>query len=299
MGRSLLLEAEGAADLSPEGGRYLFEWLAGGSGTLGVPALQQIARWEALDSPTVYAVESLALGAVAVIGAQSGIVRGVRPLASVATGVTICFGGILRDLLCQRPVAIGGQSYALATAAGASVYVALRQLVVAGWRIPLVARITLAMGTAISQRALSFWSGRGVQDSSFLAPMANYRQPGAAPRSGSSAAEQLCDAGARGDVRALQRLLHGRRVDTNQGDYDQRTATHLAASEGRWAAVRFLLEECGAEVNPTDRWGGTPLDDAMRSKHTLVANYLRQRGGLSGEELRGRRENSRAGWFSR
>ena len=74
--------------------------------------------------------------------------RGVRPLACIATGVTICFGGILRDLLCQRPVAIGGQSYALATATGAAVYVGMRQLVVAGYAIPLVARIAAAMGTA-------------------------------------------------------------------------------------------------------------------------------------------------------
>ena len=106
--------------------------------------------------------------------------RGVRPLACVATGVTICFGGILRDLLCQRPVAIGGQSYALATAAGATVYVGMRQLVVAGYPIPLVARIAAAMGAVVSQRALSFWSGRGVQDSAFLAPMANYQPLGTA-----------------------------------------------------------------------------------------------------------------------
>ena len=39
----LLLEVEGA--------RYLFEWLANGSGTLGLDGLQLIARWEAMDSP--------------------------------------------------------------------------------------------------------------------------------------------------------------------------------------------------------------------------------------------------------
>ena len=44
---------------------------------------------------------------------------------------------------------------------------------------------------------------------------------------------------------------------SDQGDYDKRTATHLAASEGRWAAVRFLLEEGGADANPLDRCGGT------------------------------------------
>ena len=47
------------------------------------------------------------------------------------------------------------------------------------------------------------------------------------------------------------------------------------------------------------RWGGTPLDDAMRSKHALVANYLRTKGGLSGQEIRSRAEAETrgSGWF--
>jgi uncharacterized membrane protein YeiH len=242
LGRSLLAEEHGS--------RYLFEWLAKGDETLSVPALQQIARWEAMDSPLLYAIESFALGAIAVIGAQSGIVRGVRPLACVATGVTICFGGILRDLLCQRPVAIGGQSYALATAAGASVYVALRQLVVAGYAIPLVLRIALAAGTVLSQRALSYHFGRGVHDSSFLRPMANFHTASTPQLSAGSAAEALCDAAARGQVTELRQLLRSGRADVNTGDYDRRTALHLAASEGRWAAAKFLLEEARACTEP-------------------------------------------------
>ena len=277
MGRTILHEEEGL--------RYLFEWLTKGEVKLGVPHLEAIARWECLDSPYLYAVESVALGAVSVIGAQGGIIRGARPLSCIATGVTICFGGILRDLLCQRPVAIGGQSYALATAAGATVYVMLRQLVVAGYAIPLVVRIGLAAGTTMSQRALSFWIGRrGVEDS-FLAPMANYHNAGAAaPRIASSVAEKLCDAGARGDLPTLRQLAQ-QSVDMNRSDYDWRCALHLAASEGRFAAVKLLVTECGADVNPIDRWGGTPLDDAMRSKHALVASYLRTNGGRPGAEL--------------
>ena len=203
--------------------------------------------------------------------------------------MTICFGGILRDLLCQRPVAIGGQSYALATAAGASVYVLLRQVVVAGYAIPLVVRIAAAAGTTIVQRVWSYHhSGSSVADISFLAPMANFHSEAAAavPRGVGSLAEQLCDAAARGDVKALRQLVRVRMANVNQGDYDKRTALHLAASEGRWSAVQFLVEEAGAGVNPVDRWGGTPLDDAMRSRHALVANFLRAHGARSGTDAR-------------
>ena len=50
-------------------------------------------------------------------------------------------------------------------------------------------------------------------------------------------------------------------------------------------AVKFLVDECAVDINPVDRWGGTPLDDAMRSRHALVANYLRASGGRPGVEL--------------
>lgn len=75
-GQDILHEADGA--------RYLFEWLAKGGDELGLATLQLIARWEAMDSPVLYALESVALGAISVIGAQNGIVRGVHPLACVS-----------------------------------------------------------------------------------------------------------------------------------------------------------------------------------------------------------------------
>lgn len=59
---------------------------------------------------------------------------------------------MLRDVLCKRDVAIGGQSYALATAAGASVYVLLRQLVVRGWYLPLFSRILASFGVVLAER---------------------------------------------------------------------------------------------------------------------------------------------------
>ena len=144
------------------------------------------------------------------LGAQGAITRGMHPAICAGAGVTICFGGILRDLLCQRPVAIGGQSYALATAAGATVYVGMRQLVVAGYPIPLVARIAMAMGTAVAQRALSFWDGRGVHDSSFLAPMANYQIRGAAAARSACLRCSSSRAGRRWTARCSTRLSRSR-----------------------------------------------------------------------------------------
>eukprot|EP00957_Ditylum_brightwellii_P164899 12554732-Ditylum_brightwellii.AAC.1 len=54
-------------------------------------------------------------------------------------------------------------------------------------------------------------------------------------------------------------------IDVNEGDYDRRTALHLAAGEGRLEVVELLCE-AGADVNIEDRWGNRPLDDAASAK---------------------------------
>jgi len=43
-----------------------------------------------------------------------------------------------------------------------------------------------------------------------------------------------------------------------------------------------LLLDGGAEINSLDRWGGTPLHDALRERHPAVASVLYQRGGHLG-----------------
>ena len=52
----------------------------------------------------------------------------------------------------------------------------------------------------------------------------------------------------------------------NFRDYDRRTPLHIAASEGHVDIVEFLTSR-GARVNRSDRWGGSPLDDALRHRH--------------------------------
>jgi len=95
----------------------------------------------------------------------------------------------------------------------------------------------------------------------------------------------VIDAASKGDVDTIRRLVLEKAVDVNQGDYDRRTALHLAASEGLLPVVEYLVDEAHAGVNPVDRWGGTPLDDAVRSKHKDVATYLTAKGGYTAQKL--------------
>ena len=120
----------------------------------------------------LYALESIGIGAAAVVGAQQGILAGLHPLMSACLGVSIAFGGVLRDLLCQRRVSLastnGAESHALSAFSGAAVYVALRELHV--WNcsgataklvhggLPIGLRVACGFGTAVAMRAI-MWNG--------------------------------------------------------------------------------------------------------------------------------------------
>eukprot|EP00041_Stephanoeca_diplocostata_P021888 m.516984 g.516984 ORF g.516984 m.516984 type:complete len:678 (-) comp21934_c0_seq4:2104-4137(-) len=76
-----------------------------------------------------------------------------------------------------------------------------------------------------------------------------------------------------GDVSTLSMLVESRACDVNVADYDHRTAMHLASADGHSEAVQFLLDH-GADPNPMDRWGNTPLGDARAAGNTDVAAML-------------------------
>ena len=77
------------------------------------------------------------------------------------------------------------------------------------------------------------------------------------------------------NVPTIERLVDFR-------DYDRRTALHIAASEGHLHICKYLVEEKSAQINRSDRWGGSPLDDAHRHHHVEVAAYLRSKGAVTG-----------------
>ena len=95
------------------------------------------------------------------------------------------------------------------------------------------------------------------------------------------AGNKLCDCAARGDLAALKRFVESG-VDPNAADYDKRTALHLAASNNRAAVVQYLVALKGIDVNPEDRWEGTPLMDSIRHKHPEIQQILRKAGAHVG-----------------
>jgi ankyrin repeat protein len=92
--------------------------------------------------------------------------------------------------------------------------------------------------------------------------------------------ELLRACGTGDEAKVAQILTAEPRMSTFK-DYDGRTALHVAASEGRLALVGYLLNQ-GAQINVSDRWGGSPLDDAMRHRHDAVQSLLRRSGGRLG-----------------
>mmetsp|Transcript_31254 Transcript_31254/g.87645 ORF Transcript_31254/g.87645 Transcript_31254/m.87645 type:complete len:704 (+) Transcript_31254:67-2178(+) len=91
-----------------------------------------------------------------------------------------------------------------------------------------------------------------------------------------AASAALLAAVSMGNASRSKRLLeNGAKVGA--ADYDDRTALHIAASEGYLEIVLLLLDR-GANPNPRDRWGNIPLADAMRHGNDEVAELLRKRG---------------------
>ncbi|KAJ9153249.1 hypothetical protein P3X46_026711 [Hevea brasiliensis] len=79
-----------------------------------------------------------------------------------------------------------------------------------------------------------------------------------------------------GNLDGIRELLNSA-IDVNFRDIDNRTALHVAACQG-YANVVALLLDNGAEVDTKDRWGSTPLADAIYYKNHDVIKLLEKRG---------------------
>ncbi|KAG2521545.1 hypothetical protein JM16_006188 [Phytophthora kernoviae] len=75
-----------------------------------------------------------------------------------------------------------------------------------------------------------------------------------------------------GDLEELKQLVP-EMVRPDMEDYDLRTLLHVASAEGHLQIAKYLVD-CGANVNLLDRWGSSPLSDAVDFAHNELAKYL-------------------------
>jgi len=93
--------------------------------------------------------------------------------------------------------------------------------------------------------------------------------------------QRICnfiDYAASGDVERVAEEIARGDINVDEGDYDQRTALHLAVCGGHVEMVRALVEKHGAAISVKDRFGHTPMDDAVREQHLELARFLMDRG---------------------
>ena len=94
-------------------------------------------------------------------------------------------------------------------------------------------------------------------------------------------APQILFAASKGDLHFLVREV-ARGEDILVGDYDLRTALHLAASNGHENVVSYLITQAKSTDNPIsklqakDRFGHTAYDDAIREKHNACVALLKE-----------------------
>lgn len=74
------------------------------------------------------------------------------------------------------------------------------------------------------------------------------------------------------------------RVDPNARDWERRCPLHVVAGLGGSRAICKVLIEYQANVNATDCWGQTPLDQAERGSHFKVEKFLKDNGAKNQRE---------------
>jgi ankyrin repeat protein len=84
-------------------------------------------------------------------------------------------------------------------------------------------------------------------------------------------------------IEGLPPILQGTYLSLKCKVASCRSALHLAAAEGHTELVQFMIENT-ANINCMDRWGGTPLSDAIHGGHSAIAALLQNLGAVSGPE---------------
>lgn len=79
---------------------------------------------------SLFLFDTIGIGLYTVIGVEKGINAGLHPIICIALGtITACFGGVLRDILCNEiPVIFRKEIYATACILGGILYFVLRKI---------------------------------------------------------------------------------------------------------------------------------------------------------------------------
>jgi uncharacterized membrane protein YeiH len=79
---------------------------------------------------SLFLFDTIGIGLYTVVGVEKGISAGLHPIICIALGtISACFGGVLRDILCNEiPVIFRKEIYATACIVGGVAYFLLRKL---------------------------------------------------------------------------------------------------------------------------------------------------------------------------
>jgi hypothetical protein len=134
---------------------------------LNLLELGRLIKFEYDGSALRYMLDTAALSASSVTAPAAAIRLGLHPVVCVVASITNASGSLMRDLLCDRPVALGNQSFAASTASGATVYVVLRELTARMiLPLPFSLRLLISCSTTVLVRAIDY-----VAERPLLSPM--------------------------------------------------------------------------------------------------------------------------------
>ena len=112
----------------------------------------------------------------------------------------------------------------------------------------------------------------------------------ASDRAGQDLAALVCQHAGRGDDEELEKILEKVKASEIPGDYDHRYGMHLAAAGGYSECIALLIVG-KADVNVIDRFGRTPLAEAILNGKDEAIELLREAGAelkLAQEDLAGK-----------
>ncbi|GGW60961.1 putative membrane protein YeiH [Winogradskyella epiphytica] len=86
-------------------------------------------RWISYLRKSLFLFDTIGIGVFTVIGIETGLHANLHPIICIALGtMTACFGGVLRDILCNEiPVIFRKEIYATACILGGATYFLLRE----------------------------------------------------------------------------------------------------------------------------------------------------------------------------